>query len=77
MEGLSKEVEQILPVPGRFRQEAMALVRSSKTPHLVTKEELLGKETRRKVKEMFYTILRNEFFILGVYGMGGVARRPF
>ncbi|XP_039170291.1 probable disease resistance protein At4g27220 [Eucalyptus grandis] len=64
VEGLSKELEQILPVPGR----------SSKTSHLVTIEELLGKDTRRKVKEMFYTMLRNEFFILGVYGMGGVGK---
>ncbi|XP_039172878.1 probable disease resistance protein At5g47250 [Eucalyptus grandis] len=74
VEGLRKEVEQILLVPGRFRQEAMALVRFSKTSPLVTTEELVGKETRRKVNEIFFTILRNESFILGVYGMGGVGK---
>ncbi|XP_039170207.1 probable disease resistance protein At5g43740 [Eucalyptus grandis] len=52
----------------------MALVRFSKTSPLVTIEELLGKETRRKVNVMFFTILRNEFFILSVYGMGGVGK---
>ncbi|KAL3733764.1 hypothetical protein ACJRO7_023172 [Eucalyptus globulus] len=74
VEGLRKEVEQILLVPGRFRQEAMSLARFSKPSPSVTIEKLLGKETRRKVNEMFFTILRNESFILGVYGMGGVGK---
>ncbi|KAI6687459.1 hypothetical protein NL676_024287 [Syzygium grande] len=73
LEELSKEVEEILLVPGRFRQEATALVRCSKSSPSVT-IELVGKETRRKVNEILSYLMQDSVSIIGVYGMGGVGK---
>ncbi|XP_010060572.2 probable disease resistance protein At4g27220 isoform X2 [Eucalyptus grandis] len=72
VEGLCKEVEQILLVPGRFRQEAT--VRCCKTSPSVTIEELVGKETLQKVDEIVSFIMLSKDFVIGVYGMGGVGK---
>ncbi|XP_039170405.1 probable disease resistance protein At4g27220 [Eucalyptus grandis] len=72
VEGLCKEVEQILLVPGRFRQEVM--VRCRKTSPSVTIEELVGKETLQKVDKIVSFIMLSKDFVIGVYGMGGVGK---
>ncbi|KAF7847257.1 hypothetical protein BT93_L3147 [Corymbia citriodora subsp. variegata] len=73
VEELSKEVEEILLILGRFRQEPMSLVRCNGTSPSVTLE-LVGKETRRKANEIFSYLMQDNISMIGVYGMGGVGK---
>ncbi|XP_048130971.1 probable disease resistance protein At4g27220 isoform X2 [Rhodamnia argentea] len=73
VEELSKGIEEICLVLGRFWPEGKALASRSKTYPSAT-VELLGKEARRKVHEILFYLMEDDVSIIGVYGMGGVGK---